>query len=178
MEDLSRWERVILHCWFPASTRFHIEHVQTISVCYICTSMRSASTEDCISGNETLTQNACVRDWFRSKSLWPVMTLVQITHYTSPSYTDHPQGNIHCIENFFTVQDIWATCACPEKQILPWKFSLYWIYFLPFWIFEQLCACPEKQSLPWKFSLHWTYILHSGFWRNLRLPWKTECALN
>jgi len=31
---LSVWERVVLHCWFPASTRFHIEHVQTISVCY------------------------------------------------------------------------------------------------------------------------------------------------
>ena len=35
MEVLSVWERVVLHCWFPASTRFHIEHVQTISVCYI-----------------------------------------------------------------------------------------------------------------------------------------------
>ena len=34
MEDLSRWDRVILHCWFPASTRFHKEYVQTISVCY------------------------------------------------------------------------------------------------------------------------------------------------
>jgi len=25
----------------------------------------------------------------------PVTTLVQITHYTSPNYTDHPQVNIH-----------------------------------------------------------------------------------
>jgi len=34
MEVLSNWARVVLHCWFPASSRFHLEHVQTISVCY------------------------------------------------------------------------------------------------------------------------------------------------
>jgi len=34
--------------------------------------------------------------------------------YTSPNYTDNPQVNIRCIENFFTVQDFLATCACPE----------------------------------------------------------------
>jgi len=47
---------------------------------------------------------------------------------------------------------------------------LYWIYFLPFKIFEQLCAYPEKQSLPWKFSLYSIYFLHLGFFSNLRLP--------
>ena len=59
-------------------------------------------------------------------------TLVQITHDTCPNCADHPQVNIHwinCIENFFTVQDFWATRACPEKQSSPWNFSLYWIYF-------------------------------------------------
>jgi len=29
-----------------------------------------------------------------------------------------------------------------------------------------------------KFSLYWIYFLHPGFLSNLRLPWKTECALN
>ena len=53
---------------------------------------------------------------------------------------------MHCIENFLTVHDFWATCACPEKTELPWNFSLYWIYFLLIRSFEQLCACPEKQS--------------------------------
>jgi len=48
-----------------------------------------------------------------------------------------------CIEHFFTVQDFWATCACPQKQSLPWNFSLYWIN-----------------------------VLHSGFLSNLHLPWK------
>ena len=50
------------------------------------------------------------------------------------------------MEYTFYIQNFWATCAYPEKQ-LPWNFSLYWIYFL-----------------------------HSGFLRNLCLPWKTEGA--
>jgi len=37
---------------------------------------------------------------------------------------------------------------------------------------------PWKQSFPWKFSLYWIYFLHSGVLGNLRLPWKTEFALN
>jgi len=85
---------------------------------------------------------------------------------------------IYCIENIFTVQDFWATYAYLEKESFPSKFSLYWIYFLPFKIFEQLCAYPENQSLPWNFSLYSIYFLHSGILRNLRLPWKTESALN
>ena len=93
-----------------------------------------------------------------------------------------------------------------KKQSFPWKFSLYWIYFLPFRIFEQLCACPENQScpgifhcieytfyfqefwatcmrLPWEIegalnSQYWLYIFdHSGFLSNLRLPCKTELPL-
>ena len=47
------------------------------------------------------------------------ITLVQITNYTSPNCTDRPQVNIHCIENFFTVPDFWATCVRPEKQSCP-----------------------------------------------------------
>ena len=52
----------------------------------------------------------------------------------------------YCVEYiFFIIQDFWATCACPEKQSLPWIFSLYWNIFY-----------------------------HSGFLSNLRLPWETE----
>ena len=29
---------------------------------------------------------------------------------------------IYRIENIFTVQDFWATCACLEKQSFPWNF--------------------------------------------------------
>ena len=113
---------------------------------------------------------------------------------------------IHCIENSFTVHDIWGTCACPEKTELPWTFSLYWIYFLhsgflttctypecrvslemfhgteyiflSFRIFEQLCAWPEKQSVPWKFFLYWNIFYRSWFLSNLRLPWNTELPWN
>jgi len=58
-------------------------------------------------------------------------TLAQITRIT-PKWI--------CTE-FFSF--FWATCACPEKQSLPWNFSLYWRYFSPFRISEQLCTCPE-----------------------------------
>ena len=56
-----------------------------------------------------------------------------------------------CIEHFFTVQDFWGTCACPQKQSLPWNFSLYWIYVLHSGFFSKLCL-PWKQSLPWNCS--------------------------
>ena len=66
---------------------------------------------------------------------------------------------IYCIKNIFTLQNFWATCACLQKQF-PAKFSLYWIYFLPFKIFEQLCAHPEKQSLPWIFHcIQYTFCI-------------------
>jgi len=131
--------------------------------------------------------------------------LVEITNYTSPNYTDDLQVNIHCIENFFTVHDFWATCACPEKIELPWNFSLYWIYFLHLG-FLTTCACPEN-SFPWKFLLYWIYFLlfrifeqlalalknrvcpeifplygtyfsHSEFWASCACAWKTELHWN
>jgi len=87
----------------------------------------------------------------------------------------------HCIEQvFFIIQKFWVTCACPEKQRVPWNFSLDGIYFLHSGVIGQFaCAFPEKQRVPWYFSLYWTCIFyHSGFLNNLRLPWKTEGALN
>jgi len=77
----------------------------------------------------------------------------------------------HCIDyTLFIIQDIWAICACPEKQI--WPEILHCIeMFLSFRIFEQI-------MFAWNFSLYWIYFLHSGFLSNLRLTWKAECALN
>jgi len=80
---------------------------------------------------------------------------------------------IHCIENVFTVQHFWATCTCPETQTLPWNFSLYWIFFLHSWFLSNL-------RLPWKTefalnSLYWICIFyHSQFLSNLLLPWKNR----
>ena len=159
--------------------------------------------------------------------------MVQITNYTSLNCADHPQVNIHCIDNIFTVHDFWATCACPEKTELPWNFhcieyifyhsgflsnlrlpwktvcpeftvlnivfiiqefwatcawtekqscpqnfSLYWIYFLPFRIFEQL-ALALKNYIQYSFELLNIVFIeysfyHSGVLSNLRLDWKTE----
>jgi len=99
--------------------------------------------------------------------------------------------NFHCIEYvFFIIQDFWATCACPEKQSLPWKFSLYWIYFLHSGVLRNLrllwkaegalssmCSIfifyfqdfwatstwPEKHSLPWNFPQYGTYFYSQNF---------------
>jgi len=96
------------------------------------------------------------------------MTLVQITNYTSPNCTERPQVNINCIENFFTVHNFWATCACPEKTELPWNFSLYWIYFLHSG-FLTTCACPENRVSPEIFHCIEYIFYHSGFLSNFVL---------
>ena len=82
------------------------------------------------------------------------MTLVQITHYTNPNYTDHPQANIHwihcdCIETFFIVQDI----------------------------FEQLALALKSRVCPEIFHCIGYIFHHSGFLSNLCFPWKTEFGL-
>jgi len=81
------------------------------------------------------------------------------------------------LKYFFIFQDFWATCACPEKQSLPWKFSLHWNTFYLSGFVRNL-SLPWKQSLSWTFSLHLIYFLHLGCLSNFCLPWKTECALN
>jgi len=86
----------------------------------------------------------------------------------------HFKSLIHCIENFFTVQDFWATCACPEKQSLPWKFSLYWIYFLSFRIFEQL-AFSLKNRVALKFLTVLNHFYDSGFWATCACPENRVC---
>ena len=90
------------------------------------------------------------------------------------------------VTKFFTALNIFFTihrnfeqlCPCPEKQSVPWNFSLDWnlFYLSEFWItsacpeielpcifhcieytfcsqdFWATCACPEKQSVPWIFK--------------------------
>ena len=79
--------------------------------------------------------------------------------------------NFHSIEYSFYIQDFWATCACPEKQSVPWIHRIEYIFFI-IQNFEQTCACPEKQNPPWNFSLYWNIFYLSGFSSNLILPWK------
>ena len=77
---------------------------------------------------------------------------------------------------FFSFRNL-NNLRLPEKQSLPWTFSLYWIFFSHSGFLSNL-RLTWKQSLPWKFSLRWIYFLpFTWFLSNLRLPWKTECAL-
>ena len=63
----------------------------------------------------------------------------------------------------------------PDKQSLPWNFSLYWIFFFPFRIFEQL-ATALKNSVCVEIVHCFEYLFHySGFLSNLRLTWKQSC---
>jgi len=36
----------------------------------------------------------------------------------------------HCILYTFYIQDFWATCACPEKQRVPWIRCIEYIFFI------------------------------------------------
>ena len=97
----------------------------------------------------------------------------------------------HCVEILFVFQDFWATCAYPEKQSVPWKFSLYWIglHFLTFTGFLSnlalaiknpeifycieytfyiqdfwaTCACPEKQSVRWIHCIEHIFFIIRNF---------------
>jgi len=103
--------------------------------------------------------------------------LVQITYYTRPNYADHPNVNmhwIHWIEKFFTIQDFIATCACPK--ILPWNFSLYWIYFLLFRIYEQVALVLKNRVCP-EFTVLNIHFLSFRIFEQLALALQSEFAL-
>ena len=61
---------------------------------------------------------------------------------------------------------------------LPWKFSLYCIFNTVKKIYSIQWKIFEKTEFPLKFFTVLNIFLHSRFLSNLRLPWKTECALN
>ena len=51
----------------------------------------------------------------------------------------------------------------PWKQSFPWNFSLYWIcifYHSEFWA---TCACPEKQSVPWIHCIDYIFFIIQNF---------------
>ena len=81
--------------------------------------------------------------WFRLHT-----TLAQITQITPSEYT----LNI-LYWKYFHCSGFLSNLRLPWKTEFFLKFSLYWVYFLPFKIFEQLCAYNETQSLPWNFTV-------------------------
>jgi len=125
------------------------------------------------------------------------MTLVQITHYTSPNNTDPPKW----IYTEYTALKIFYRSGFLSNLRLFLKFSLYWIYsfyhprflsnlrlpwihcidyiFLSFRIFEQLTlALKFRVTLKFFTVLNIYVFYHSRFLSNLRLPWKTLCPEN
>ena len=106
----------------------------------------------------------------------------------------------HCIEYTFYIPDFWETCACNEKQSclkfslssntfyhsgilsnlrLPWKtvcpeFTVLNIYFLSFWIFEQLMFA-LKNRIAWKSSLYWNIFVIQEFWVTCACPENRAC---
>jgi len=85
------------------------------------------------------------------------------------------QGIFHSIEYTFYIQDFWATCAWPEEQSVPWKFSPYGIYFSPFRILEQLALALKKQSCPEIFHCIEIYFIIQDFWAIRDYPEKQSC---
>ena len=87
---------------------------------------------------------------------------------------------------YFCPSEFWTTCACPEKQSLPWKFSLHWnkdfwgtcacsenrvfpenfhcieysFYIQDFWA---TCAFPEKHSVPWIHCIEYIFFIIQNF---------------
>ena len=62
--------------------------------------------------------------------------------------------NFFTVLNIFLSSRIWATCACPGKQNVPWNFSLYWnINYLSFRIFEQLALALKNKVCPRIFTV-------------------------
>jgi len=83
-------------------------------------------------------------------------------------------------QKFFAVLNIlftfwiWATCACPDKQRVPWIYCTEYIFFIiqKFWV---TCACPEKQSCPDIFlCIEYTLYIQE-FWATCTCPEKQSC---
>jgi len=185
----TQWHQAICTSVLPASetpVNQKIYHLNTLHLCPVKTNKDSKtnkervteffnqavelSTSDCsiFTENEGLVQ---------IKSLQPITTLVLITNCTSPNYTDRPQVNIHCIENFFTAHDFWATCACPEKNRVALKFFTLLNILFTFRSFEQLALALKHRGCP-EFIVLNIYFLLFRIFEHLALALKKRVALN
>ena len=78
------------------------------------------------------------------------------------------------LSTFLYIQNFWATCACPEKQSLPWNFSLYWIFFI-IQFFWATCAWLKEQNRPEIFTVLNIYFLSFRIFEQLALALKNSC---
>ena len=110
----------------------------------------------------------------------PIMTLVQITNYSSPNCTDRPKWMYTVLNIFSPFTSFKQLALALEKQSCPENFHCIgsekmgflsnkkWVLFT-LRIFNNLCL-PWKQSFPWNFTLYFIYnFYHSGFLSNFVL---------
>jgi len=86
--------------------------------------------------------------------------------FTLPWKTEFAVKFSTVLNIFFTIQDFWATCSCPENRVCP-EFTVLNIHFLSFRIFEQL-ALALKTRVALKCFTVLKYFYHSRFLSNLR----------
>ena len=87
----------------------------------------------------------------------PIMTLVQITNYTSPNCTDRPQVNVHCIEHFSPFTSFEQLALALEKQSCPENFHCIG-YTFHIQDFEQLALALKNRRFP-EFTVRNVYFL-------------------
>ena len=76
--------------------------------------------------------------------------------------------------NIFIIQDFWATCACPEKQSVPWIHLLN-AYFSSLRIFEQLALALKNRVALKIFRCFEIFFVIQDF-EQLALVLKTKFA--
>ena len=101
--------------------------------------------------------------------LWSILhtTLAQITRITPSEYT---LNILHL--KYFHCSRFLSNLRLLSKTEFSRKIFTVLSTFLTIKIFEQLCAYPEKQSLPWNFSLysiHCTFYIQD-FWVTCACP--------
>ena len=71
--------------------------------------------------------------------------------------------HFHCIEYSFHIQDFWATCACPEKQSVPWIHCIEYIFFI-IQNFEQHALALKNRICPENFHCIEIFFIFQHFW--------------
>jgi len=95
--------------------------------------------------------------------------IIQIFEQLSCSEKQRWHETFQCSNIFYLpglLSNLWLALknrVCPEFTV----FNIYIFNHSEFWT---TCACPEKQSLPWKFSLHWNIFICQDFWRTCACP--------
>ena len=71
------------------------------------------------------------------------------------------------MEYTFYIQDFWTTCACPEKQRVPWIHYIECVFYYSGFLSN--LRCPEIFRCI-EYIFYYSVVLS-----NLRLPWKQSC---